>query len=200
MVEVKNNKEKKTPNTSKVRKVSSKKNKDLDLSSDDLYEVIKNKKKNSEKSNKKKSEVSKEKNVDSSKFSSFDGEKSFNNDENNEDTSKISKEIDFSVEKDDLIITREIIFSEDKLDLKDNKILEELRDAIKEFDALNDTGDIVKYDESEFNDDDLIFSSFNNKEKNNNNFFELLFEFVKNKWKVLIFGGIFLLFLFYYFF
>ena len=48
-----------------------------------------------------------------------------------------------------MIITREIVFSEDKLDLKDKKVLKELREAIKEFDALDDTAEIPKVEEIE---------------------------------------------------
>ncbi len=52
-----------------------------------------------------------------------------------------SKTLDIHKKKkyEDLIITREITFTADNLDLKDEEILKELRDAIDEFDSLDET-------------------------------------------------------------
>lgn len=200
MVEVKNKTVKKASNTSKVRKVSSKKNINLELSSDELYDSIKNKKKNNGGSNTKKRKVQKKEVVNNNELASTKNVEVLNTDENIEYNSDRIEEIDSSKKNDDLIITREIIFSEDKLDLKDDKILKELRDAIKEFDALDDTSEIVKYDEAELVDDDLIIDSFITKKKGNKILIlNSICGLIKNKWRFLVFMGFFLLlFLFIY--
>lgn len=200
MVEVKNKTVKKASNTSKVRKVSSRKNINLELSSDELYDSIKNKKKNNGRSNTKKRKVQKKEVVDNNELASPNNVEVLNTDENIEYNSNCIEEIDSSEKNEDLIITREIIFSEDKLDLKDDKILKELRDAIKEFDALDDTSEIVKYGESELVDDDLIIDSFVTKKKSNKILFlNSICGLIKNKWRFFAFMGFFLLlFLFIY--
>lgn len=201
MVEVKKKTVKKASNTSKVRKASNKKNVKLELSSDELYDSIKNKKKSNERSNIKKREVQKAKVADDNEFTSFNDSNVLKNEKSIEYNSRPVEENDSFNKNDDLIITREIIFSEDKLDLKDDKILKELRDAIKEFDALDDTSEVVKFDESELKDDDLIFDSFINKKKNNKKLFlNFILGLTKNNWKFFLLGGILLLLFLIYFF
>lgn len=125
-----------------------KKDLDKELSNDELYELIKSKKKSTKKSSvetKKEvvskenvnKEIQKEVSVDS-KESVLEVEKSVEQQvvDNLEKTGSEKKTSDF---KDNLIITREITFTEDGIDLKDKKLLKQLREAIEEFDALDNT-------------------------------------------------------------
>lgn len=112
--------------TSKNIKENDKSKNDLkELSSDELYEYIKSKKKKG--SSKKKSET---------------------NDEVKDKKHSVIEETDSKI-KDDLIITREITFDEEKLDLKDKKVLKDLRAAIEEFDSLDDTAEVHIVEEQE---------------------------------------------------
>lgn len=146
--------EKKKTSTGTKKSVSSstksvaKKELNKELSNDELYDLIKSKKKSTKKSSvgTKKTvtskdnaskEIQKEVSVDSNE-SSFKVEK--NTEQQVVDNiEKIESERKTSDFKDNLIITREITFTEDSIDLKDKKLLKQLREAIEEFDALDDT-------------------------------------------------------------
>lgn len=137
-------------------KSATKKDLNKELSSDELYDLIKSKKKTTKKSSveTKKEEVTEEK-VDKeiqkevfvdSEESTLEVEKSIEQ-QVVDNTEKIEPEKKTSDFKDNLIITREITFTEDSIDLKDKKLLKQLREAIEEFDALDDT--VPKIEEKE---------------------------------------------------
>ena len=118
------------------------------LSNDELYDLIKSKKKSTKKGSvgTKKAvaskdnaskEIQKEVSVDSIE-SVFEVEKNTKQ-QAVDNIEKIESERKASDFKDNLIITREITFTEDSIDLKDKKLLKQLREAIEEFDALDDT-------------------------------------------------------------
>lgn len=157
---------KNTTNTSKVQKKSVKKREISQLSSDELMEQILAKKKSKTEANKKKdinnSVVKKTQSSTKSKVNELSSDELYDlikAKKNKKKSTKISSEhkvedksLDVNdlktktkekvvdkTKKDDLIITREITFTEDKLDLKDKKLLGQLRDAIEEFDSLDDT-------------------------------------------------------------
>lgn len=112
MAKKKSSSTKKTVNGStntKKKSVTSNSKKTNDISNDELYDLIKSKKKT----------VKKGLVADKDKVKS-----------------KISEG--------DLIITREITFTEDKFDLNDKVLLDDLKKAIEEFDSLDDTAP-VKY-------------------------------------------------------
>lgn len=112
-----------------------KKEENLTLSNDELYDLIKSKKK----------KTIKAQNVSSSKKEK-DISASDSSDNSLKEEVLISEEINIDEKtqhkediRDDLIITREINFTDDKVDLNDKKVLEQLREAIEEFDSLDKT-------------------------------------------------------------
>ena len=138
------------------KKVDSKK-KVENISSDELYEMIKAKKKKKATTTKKdtikeknksevknKIEVTKKSKQDLSSDELYDLIKSKKNKSKSTSKKEIvePKKEEKKTSKEDLIITREITFTEDKLDLKDKKLLKELHEAIKEFDSLDDTAPV----------------------------------------------------------
>ena len=138
------------------KKVDSKK-KVENISSDELYEMIKAKKKKKATTTKKdtikeknksevknKIEVTKKSKQDLSSDELYDLIKSKKNKSKSTSKKEIvePKKEEKKTSKEDLIITREITFTEDKLDLKDKKLLKELHQAIKEFDSLDDTAPV----------------------------------------------------------
>lgn len=174
-----NSTKKKTSTT--VKKTSSsnsksvsKKNLNTNISNDELYDLIKSKKKSSKKAlNESKKEIVSEgvvkENIDKD-ISIFvenvntDTENSIEHQvyDNSSKTEQVKNAIDT---KDDLIITREITFYEDSIDLKDKKILKQLREAIEEFDALDDT--VIKTESKE--DGDIVNTKCIDKKKVFNN-------------------------------
>ena len=137
------------------KKVDSKK-KVENISSDELYERIKAKKKKKATTTQKdtikeknievknKIEVTKKSKQDLSSDELYDLIKSKKNKSKSTSKKEIvePKKEEKENSKEDLIITREITFTEDKLDLKDKKLLKELHEAIKEFDSLDDTAPV----------------------------------------------------------
>lgn len=135
----------KSTNVSKTIKVDKKKE---EISSDELYEQIKAKKTSKKKKAEVKLELTEDKieetvvedvseNTAVDKIEVKDAEEAKNED-------KV---------QDDLIITREIRFDDLSKDLKNKKTLKELKDAIEEFDKLDDSKTL----NGEFNDDiDLL--------------------------------------------
>ena len=104
---------------------STKKKVDLnELSSDELYDLIKSKKRSTKKSVNQSDTSKKGKVVDKDKVKS-----------------KLSDE--------ELIITREITFTEDKFDLNNKELLKDLKNAIEEFDSLDDTAPVKYVEETE---------------------------------------------------
>lgn len=177
MEEVKKKTTKKITNASKVQKVSKKKIEASNLSNDELLEQIlaKKKQKNStkdinvNKDTKKSSVKAKNTNLDKRKASELSSDELYDlikskkkSKKKSVDTEKNDSIIDTEIKKeeaetsksdeskkqeDNLIITREITFTEESLDLKDKRLLKELRDAIQEFDSLDDS--FVKDEKSE---------------------------------------------------
>lgn len=161
MAEVKKKSNKKAANTSKVHKVSKKKIEASNLSSDELLEQILNKKKtkalkkdvkstnvenkNSDKKNqnvkveKDLSQLSNDELYDLIKSKKKSKKKQESDVKKIETTEKVETLEEQGQKNDDLIITREITFTESSLDLKDKKLLKELRQAIEDYDALSDT-------------------------------------------------------------
>lgn len=124
----------------KVKRVTKKK--ENEISSDDIYEQIKSKK-----STKKKSSIKKESSIstisDEQNINVLDEDKKidFENvvlEPRKEEPVTFSKAIkEIKEENDDLIITREIRFDDLSSNLKDKKTLEELKNAIEEYDRLD---------------------------------------------------------------
>ncbi len=108
------------------------------VSSDDIYEKIKQKKANKKKTSKKVENVTTEVKDNVSEIPVIEEVKKVFVDK---DKQKKNEE--------DLIITREIRFDDLSSDLKNKKTLKELKDAIEEFDKLDDTND----NKEVFNDD-----------------------------------------------
>ncbi len=108
------------------------------VSSDDIYEQIKQKKANKKKTTKKVENVTTEVKENISEIPVIEEVKK-----------EIVKEDKQKKNEDDLIITREIRFDDLSSDLKNKKTLKELKDAIEEFDKLDDTND----NKDVFNDD-----------------------------------------------
>lgn len=150
---------KKTSTTVKKTSSSSsksvtKKNLNTNISNDELYDLIKSKKKASKKSyvEPKKEIVSKDivnKNIKEDVFNKNVILDTDNNIERQvEDAANKLEQVKKNIDnKDNLIITREITFTEDSIDLKDKKLLKQLREAIEEFDALDDTDVKAEYKE-----------------------------------------------------
>lgn len=196
----KNNSSAKSKSISSAKKSSSKSAKSSktnslnnDISNDELYDLIKSKKKNSKRKVKVEDIQLKEIDISINDSHIVTNVISDGNDNIVED---VKVEGSF-VDKENLIITREIVFSEDKLDLKDTKVLEELRDAIKEFDALDDTAEIPKQGEVNLlDDDDNLFSEKVTRERKYKNkaSFKLnrVGDIVRLYWKKIVFLSVFI--------
>lgn len=151
-----------TTSTTKKRKVTKK----TELSSDELLEQIlakkKSKKNSSKKTLNKNSDIKKETTTKRKKVSNdISSDELYDLIKSKKKTTKKGKVVDKEKVKsklleEDLIITREITFTEDKLDLNDKELLDDLKKAIEEFDSLDDTAPVKYVEETEVVEDKII--------------------------------------------
>ncbi len=139
-----------------TKKTQSRKKAKTELSSDDLLSSILEKKKN--------------KVVKKTSIKEVEGNNKHNVDLDKQKIVNISKDVEPLLEKnpkeeiqkadivnsnsDDLIITRKIVFDDEKLNLKSKKTLSELRKAIEEFDRMETLSEIAKSSDR-INDSDI---------------------------------------------
>lgn len=163
---------KKTTKTT-TKKTQSKKKVKTELSSDDLLSSIVEKKKNKVA---KKAQVKEVK--DDNKHSVYLNKDNIENSSNDVElfTKKDLKEekpkVDvenitetLNTNSDDLIITRKIVFDDEKLNLKSKKTLSELRKAIEEFDRMETLSEIANSSDR-INDSDIENSDLDNFDEN----------------------------------
>ena len=163
---------KKTTKTT-TKKTQSKKKVKTELSSDDLLSSIVEKKKNKVA---KKAQVKEVK--DDNKHGVYLNKDNIENSSNDVElfTKKDSKEekpkVDvenitetLNTNSDDLIITRKIVFDDEKLNLKSKKTLSELRKAIEEFDRMETLSEIANSSDR-INDSDIENSDLDNFDEN----------------------------------